>query len=82
MRKYVALKAGRSETDPSTDWYKNQLGFYRLYVIPLAEKMEKCGVLGKRGAEWVTNATFIRDRWTREAKQITDDMIASVKRYF
>jgi len=79
---YVALKAGRSDNDPSNDWYKNQLGFYRIYVLPLAEKMDKCGVFGERGREWVKNAVLIRDRWTREGEQLTNDMIASVKRDF
>ncbi|KAL7532551.1 hypothetical protein ACHAXR_004700 [Thalassiosira sp. AJA248-18] len=76
---YVAFKEGRSDNDPSNDWYENQLGFYRLYVIPLAEKMKTCGVFGECGGEWVKNAVLIRDRWSDEGDQVTKDMIASVK---
>lgn len=78
---YVAYKEGRSDGDPSVGWYKNQLGFYRLYVIPLAEKMKKCGVFSTEGGGvWVRNAMLIRDRWSREGEEVTRDMIASVKR--
>ena len=77
---YVAFKGGQSDNDPSNGWYENQLGFYRMYVIPLAKKMNTCGVFGKLGSEWVKNAVSIRDQWTREGEQITEDMIASVKR--
>mmetsp|Transcript_18804 Transcript_18804/g.32339 ORF Transcript_18804/g.32339 Transcript_18804/m.32339 type:complete len:366 (-) Transcript_18804:1588-2685(-) len=77
---YVAYKSGRSSNDPSNDWYENQLGFYRLYVIPLAEKMKKCGVFGEHGGEWVKNAISIRDRWCREGEEVTKEMIASVQR--
>lgn len=79
---HVAFKMGRSEIDPSSDWYKNQLGFYELYIFPLAEKMQKCGVFGKLGWEWMKNAVLIRDRWCIEGEQITKDMIAMVKTIF
>lgn len=79
---YVAFKVGRSDTEPSADWYENQLGFYKIYVIPLAEKMRQCKVFGPLGGEWVNNATSIRDRWKKEGDQITKEMIASVKRDF
>lgn len=79
---YVAYKIGRSEIDPSVDWFQNQLGFYKLYIIPLAKKMQTCGVFGRLGCVWTTNAIAIRDQWSREGDQITKDMIASVKTAF
>ena len=79
---YEAYKSGRSDTDPSDGWYENQVGFYSMYVIPLAEKMKKCGVFGQEdvSGEWVKNAIEIRDRWRREGEEITRDMIDTVKR--
>jgi hypothetical protein len=76
---YDAFKMARSEIDPSNDWYENQLGFFKLYIIPLAGKMHECGVFGKIGCEWMKNAVSLRDRWIREGEEITKDMIASVK---
>jgi hypothetical protein len=79
---YAAFTGGRSDAEPSDDWYQNQLGFYTLYVIPLAEKMRQCKAFGTLRGEWVNNANLIRDRWKMEGEQITKDMIASVKRNF
>ncbi len=79
---YAAFTVGRSDAEPSDDWYQNQLGFYTLYVIPLAEKMRQCKAFGTLRGEWVNNANLIRDRWEREGEQITKDMIASVKSDF
>ena len=75
---YDAFKSGRSGNDPQDGWYTNQLGFYRLYVIPLAEKMKTCGVFGEKGEEWVRNAVSIRDRWEREGERVTKEMIEEV----
>lgn len=79
---YVAYKIGRSEIDPSVDWFQNQLGFYKMYIIPLAKKMQTCGVFGRLGRVWTNNAIAIRDQWSREGDQITKDMITSVKTAF
>merc|ERR1712232_1335487 len=36
---YKAYVEGRSDTDPTKDWYKGEIGFFDYYVIPLAEKL-------------------------------------------
>ena len=79
---YDAFKSGRSINNPANGWYENQLFFYKIYVIPLAEKMQKCGVFGDRGREFVKNAILIRDQWDREGAQTTKEMIASVEEEF
>jgi hypothetical protein len=76
---YEAYMAGRSENNPTNGWYENQLFFYKIYVLPLAEKMKKCGVFGDLGGEFVKNALMIRDRWEREGAQVTNEMVASVE---
>ncbi|KAL3785145.1 hypothetical protein ACHAW5_005306 [Stephanodiscus triporus] len=48
----------------------------------LTPQMQKCGVFGKLGWEWMKNAVLIRDRWCIEGEQITKDMIAMVKTIF
>jgi hypothetical protein len=77
---YDAYKGGRSENNPANGWYENQLFFYKIYVLPLAAKMQMCGVFGRRGGEFLRNAILIRDQWEREGDQITKDMIVSVER--
>eukprot|EP00569_Conticribra_weissflogii_P005857 CAMPEP_0171340344 /NCGR_PEP_ID=MMETSP0878-20121228/8504_1 /TAXON_ID=67004 /ORGANISM="Thalassiosira weissflogii, Strain CCMP1336" /LENGTH=773 /DNA_ID=CAMNT_0011842395 /DNA_START=1081 /DNA_END=3402 /DNA_ORIENTATION=+ len=76
---YDAYKTGRSENDPAKGWYENQLFFYKIYVLPLAEKMKTCGVFGDLGGEFYRNALSIRDQWEREGDEITKKMIASVE---
>ena len=72
---YDAFKCGRSENDPCNGWYENQLKFYKFYVVPLAEKMQKVGVFGQQGGRFVKNALSIRDQWEREGEKMTKDMI-------
>ena len=79
---YNAFKVGRSENDPATGWYQNELDFFRLYIIPLSEKMKKSGVFGERGDEWLNNALRIRDRWKREGQEVTQAMIDAVGKGF
>jgi hypothetical protein len=79
---YSAFKAGRSDNDPSAEWYQNELDFFRLYIIPLSEKMKKSGMFGDRGEEWINNALRIRDRWKSEGKQVTKEMIDAVRKDF
>eukprot|EP00980_Cylindrotheca_fusiformis_P027884 scaffold22563_cov128-Cylindrotheca_fusiformis.AAC.1 len=42
MECYSAYQQGRADTDPSTDWYKGEIGFFDCYVIPLARKLQSC----------------------------------------
>lgn len=43
---YAVYLSGRSEKDPSEGWYKGEIGFFDFYIIPLAKKLENCGVFG------------------------------------
>lgn len=50
---YAAYIAGRAATDPSINWYKGEIGFFDFYIIPLAKKLESCGVFGKSSDEFL-----------------------------
>jgi hypothetical protein len=41
-----AYKAGRAASDPSVTWYKGEIGFFDFSVIPVAKKLDSCGVFG------------------------------------
>ena len=56
MECYQAYKTGRSETDPSTNWYQGEIGFFDFYIIPLAKKLKNCGVFGVSSAEYLNYA--------------------------
>lgn len=53
---YEAYRNGRSETDPSVNWYHGELGFFDFYIIPLAKKLKECGVFGVSSDEYLQYA--------------------------
>ena len=50
------LKGVVAEDDPSVNWYKGEIGFFDLYVIPLAKKLDRCGVFGVSHHEYLHHA--------------------------
>ena len=72
---YQAYKNGRSDTDPSLNWYKGELGFFDFYVIPLAKKLSSCGVFGVSGAEYLSYAEQNRKEWETRGQEIVNQMV-------
>jgi class 3 adenylate cyclase len=60
---YRAYKEGRSKTDPSEQWYQGEIGFFDFYILPLAKKLESCGVFGVSSDEYFQYATNNRRDW-------------------
>jgi len=84
---HEAYESGRcsngEEDDPSKDWFGNQLGFYEIYILPLARRLRKCGAFAPDAGEaFVQNAKNICRRWEYEGAAITDRMIADVRREY
>ncbi|CAJ1967128.1 unnamed protein product [Cylindrotheca closterium] len=67
---YGAFKAGRADVDPSINWYKGEIGFFDFYIIPLAKKLDNCGVFGVSSHEYLNYATANRDEWVREGEAL------------
>eukprot|EP00980_Cylindrotheca_fusiformis_P025843 scaffold14714_cov108-Cylindrotheca_fusiformis.AAC.2 len=76
MECYGAFKAGRSDSDPSVNWYKGEIGFFDFYVIPLAKKLESCGVFGVSSDEYLNYANANREEWVREGKALVQQYVA------
>eukprot|EP00980_Cylindrotheca_fusiformis_P013752 scaffold3541_cov116-Cylindrotheca_fusiformis.AAC.5 len=76
MECYGAYKAGRADSDPSTNWYKGEIGFFDFYVIPLAKKLESCGVFGVSSHEYLSYATSNRAEWAREGEKLVQQYLA------
>ena len=53
---FLAYEEGRGGNDPSEGWYKGELWFFDAYVIPLARKLEECGVFGVSSDECLNYA--------------------------
>ena len=77
---YAVYLAGRSPTDPSIGWYKGEIGFFDFYIIPLAKKLESCGVFGVSSDECLNYAQANRDEWERKGEEIVKGYLAKYQR--
>jgi 3'5'-cyclic nucleotide phosphodiesterase/Adenylate and Guanylate cyclase catalytic domain len=75
---YKAYKEGRSDKDPSENWYKGEIGFFDFYIIPLAKKLKECGVFGVCSEEYLQYALNNRNEWEQKGEQIVAELIQSV----
>jgi hypothetical protein len=71
----AAYDSGRSDKDPSEGWYKGELWFFDNYVIPLAKRLEECGVFGVSSDECYSYALQNRQEWERKGKDIVEEMV-------
>jgi class 3 adenylate cyclase len=72
---WKAYKAGRAETNPADTWYKSEIGFFDFYIIPLAEKLSKCGVFGVSSDETLTYALENRREWELKGQDVVKMMV-------
>lgn len=72
---YLAYRQGRSETDPTTNWAKGEIGFFDFYIIPLARKLKDCQVFGVSSDEYLNYALSNRKKWEVEGPAIVESMI-------
>lgn len=80
FEQYDAYRNGRAEADPSINWYKGEIGFFDFYVIPLARKLESCGVFGVSSHEYLGYAESNREQWVREGKQVVKEYLENYQR--
>lgn len=72
---YGAYLEGRAQTDPSTTWYEGELSFFDYYVIPLAKKLEDCGVFGVSSDECLNYAKENRREWEAKGQEIVQSYL-------
>jgi hypothetical protein len=64
----------RAETDPSEFWYKGEIGFFDLYIIPLAKKLKDCGVFVVSSYEYSNYDEMNRAEWKAKGQAIVEEM--------
>ena len=79
---YLAYKDGRSETDPSANWYKGEIGFFDFYIIPLAQKLKDCGVFGVSSDEYMNYALENRREWESRGQELVAEMVEKTQKKF
>ena len=73
---YLAYKMGRAPMDPAVGWYKGELWFFDNYVIPLAKKLDECGVFGVASDECLFNAMDNRREWADKGESVVKEMMS------
>jgi 3'5'-cyclic nucleotide phosphodiesterase len=76
---YIGYKAGRVEKDPSEGWYNGELWFFDNYIIPLAKKLETCGVFGVSCGELLDYARDNRSEWAAKGHEIVKENLARLE---
>ena len=64
--------------NPAAFWYGGELGFFDNYIIPLAKKLEDCGVFGVSSDECLNYALQNRAEWEARGKAIVQEMLDEV----
>ena len=72
---YGAYKAGRLEKDPSIGWYQGEMDFFDYYIIPLARKLETCGVFGVSKDEYLNYALINRKEWEMKGQKMVEQYL-------
>lgn len=72
---YSAFEQGRAAKDPSLGWYEGEIMFFDKYVVPLAKKLDDCGVFGVASDEYLNYATQNRKQWALMGDKILEGMI-------
>ena len=67
-----AYKRGRLETDPSETWYEKELFFFDDFVLPLLDKIKRCGVFGSSCGEMSGYAVSNRREWKSKGKDLIE----------
>lgn len=77
---YRAYKNGRADQDPTDTWYKGEFGFFDFYIIPLAKKLNECGIHGDASDEYLNNAIRNRKLWEEKGESLMKKYIIEMKR--
>lgn len=79
---YKAFIEGRATKDPSEFWYQGELGFFDYYIIPLAQKLQECGVFGVSSDEYLSYAQCNRQEWEKRGRSVVLEMVEAAKKGF
>ncbi|CAB9504460.1 Receptor-type guanylate cyclase gcy [Seminavis robusta] len=70
-----AWSEGRADKDPRKDWYKGEIGFFKFYILPLADRVKHSSAFGALGAELYHCAESNMMEWEMKGEQVTQELI-------
>ena len=62
--------------------YEGEIGFFDFYIIPLAKKLDSCGVFGVSSHEYLNYATANRDEWVRKGESLVKEYLDNYRAEF
>jgi hypothetical protein len=77
---YQAYLDGRAESNPVDNWYKGEMGFFDFYIIPLAKKLQSCGVFGVSSDEYLSYAMQNRKEWEERGEEVVKEMVRNARK--
>jgi 3'5'-cyclic nucleotide phosphodiesterase len=76
---YQAYLDGRADSNPAKTWYTGEIGFFDFYIIPLAKKLQSCGVFGVSSDEYLSYAMQNRKEWEERGEEMVKEMVCKGK---
>jgi class 3 adenylate cyclase len=73
--RYVAYLNGvAGDKPPWVGWYNGEIWFFDNYIIPLAQKLNDCGVFGVSYHEYLNYAQQNRLEWERKGEEVVSEL--------
>jgi hypothetical protein len=79
LEMFTAFKHGRMAKNPADFWYEGEIGFFDNYVIPLAKKLDQCGVFGVSSDECLNYAEQNRLEWEQRGQEVLAGLVEKVE---
>ena len=76
---YQAYQQDRLDADPSEGWYNNEIKFFDEYVLPLARKINGCGMFGNAGQDLIDQAQKNRKEFVVKGSKMVAEVVQRVK---
>ncbi|KAL3937662.1 MAG: hypothetical protein SGBAC_007278 [Bacillariaceae sp.] len=76
---YRSYREGHADKDPSEGWYEGEIGFFDFYIIPLAKKLDECGVFGVSSHEYLNYAEQNRKEWEVKGRSVVAQYIEEIQ---
>ena len=54
---------------------QGEIGFFDFYIIPLAKKLEDCGVFGVSSHEYLSYALKNREEWELRGQEVVAELV-------
>jgi hypothetical protein len=56
--------------------FSDEIGFFDNYILPLAKKLQECGVFGVSSDEYLQYAIANRQEWERRGKNVSHAILS------